>query len=401
MRILVDPGSHHLLNLGDVAMLEVCVERLRARWPAARVEVLTTAPGLLERHVPGAVPLPAAGRYSWLRQPESRGRRSPELRAAHALPARFTRPLLRTERARRGRRDLELRQFLDALLGADLFVMSGRGGIGDAFPDETVAVLEELRAANALGVPCALLSQGIGPLEDSGLRRTAARVLPSADLVAVREGRTGPRLLDELGVPADRVIVTGDDALALVPERPPAAGQAVGAGIRISPYSGMPAETAQRLSSAVTSLARGLGAAVEPLPVSRHPAEADAAALGSRAADQPETPADLIARIGGCRVVVSGSYHAAVFALGQGVPAVCVATSPYYRDKFLGLRSQFGDACEVVLLEGDAALERVADLAARAYRAWPSQREQLLRAARAQRAAGLTAYSRLGELVAP
>ena len=47
MRILVEPCAHHHLNLGDVAMLQVAVDRLRARWPDAWIGVITDAPDRL------------------------------------------------------------------------------------------------------------------------------------------------------------------------------------------------------------------------------------------------------------------------------------------------------------------------------------------------------------------
>ena len=57
---------------------------------------------------------------------------------------------------------------------------------------------------------------------------------------------------------------------------------------------------------------------------------------------------DVLTAIADCRVVVTGSYHAAVFALSMGVPAVGLAASRYYVDKFKGLADQFGPGCEVV-----------------------------------------------------
>ena len=127
-RILIDPSSHHLLNLGDVGMLQVCVERLRDLWPGSRIGVVTDAPERLERHCPGVEPVPATGRYALLGPPEPR--------VIRRTPAQLMRPLLRLERARRGRRPPALAAYVDALLATDLFVMSGRGGMTDAFIDE-------------------------------------------------------------------------------------------------------------------------------------------------------------------------------------------------------------------------------------------------------------------------
>ena len=49
------------------------------------------------------------------------------------------------------------------------------------------------------------------------------------------------------------------------------------------------------------------------------------------------SPEDVINCIARTRLVLTGSYHAAVFALAMGRPAICVAASGYYRSKFYGL----------------------------------------------------------------
>ena len=51
----------------------------------------------------------------------------------------------------------------------------------------------------------------------------------------------------------------------------------------------------------------------------------------------------LIEQISRCRLVIVGSYHAAVFALAQGVSAIGLAGNAYYLQKFEGLAAnQFG-----------------------------------------------------------
>ena len=68
------------------------------------------------------------------------------------------------------------------------------------------------------------------------------------------------------------------------------------------------------------------------------------------------SPAELISASASCRAVVTGSYHAAVCALAQGVPAVCLSKSRYYDAKFAGLKALFPEACKVVsLVDHDAA----------------------------------------------
>ena len=381
LRVLIDPSSHHLLNLGDVAMLQVCVTRLRETWPDARVDVVTEAPERLRRYSPVATPVPARGRYAVL------GNGGP--------PGRVRRRSLR--------RDPDVRAYLEALEAADLFLMSGRGGLTDAFPEESVAMLEELALAHEMGRRTALMGQGVGPLTDAVALRRAAEVLPEVDLFALREGTAGPARLAELGVSEERVVLTGDDTLALVGafENGARAPAGIALSVRVAPYAGVTLADAETLVAAVGAVGEDVRAPIVPVVVSVHPHEHDSAAVAALAAqaEPPSTPEEAIELIRGTRVVVTGSYHAAVFALAQGVPAIGVSASPYYDDKFRGLRGMFGDWCELVRLGEPRALERVAELAERFYLSWPEPREELLAAAARQVEAGRAAYGRLAGLV--
>ena len=85
------------------------------------------------------------------------------------------------------------------------------------------------------------------------------------------------------------------------------------------------------------SVAAALDAALVPLPISSHPADSDVASLMEMAAAAPsrwkeefqlDHPSKVVEQTGLCRIVVTGSYHAAVFALALGIPAVCIEQSP-------------------------------------------------------------------------
>jgi colanic acid/amylovoran biosynthesis protein len=108
---------------------------------------------------------------------------------------------------------------------------------------------------------------------------------------------------------------------------------------------------------------------------------------------------EAVARAGGCRVVVAGSYHAAVFALAQGVPAVGVARSPYYATKMEGLRERFGGRFEVVRIGGRRFEDRLAAAVDAAWRTPPEERAALLAAAERQVEAGRAAYAKLVPIV--
>jgi colanic acid/amylovoran biosynthesis protein len=100
-----------------------------------------------------------------------------------------------------------------------------------------------------------------------------------------------------------------------------------------------------------------------------------------------------------CRIVVTGAYHAAVFALAQGIPAVCLARSPFFVDKFLGLADQFGAGCEVLLLDDADLPKRLASAMERAWASAEQIRPVLLEAAARQIEISRAAYRKFHDLV--
>ena len=115
------------------------------------------------------------------------------------------------------------------------------------------------------------------------------------------------------------------------------------------------------------------------MPISWHPVEDDAAAIAEAlvANVRPGVPVgvrETVELVGGCRVIVAGSYHAALFGLAQGVPAVCFAASQYYVDKFAGLAAQFRDGCHVVRLDERGGVEAALEATASLWKAAPAAR---------------------------
>jgi polysaccharide pyruvyl transferase WcaK-like protein len=189
--------------------------------------------------------------------------------------------------------------------------------------------------------------------------------------------------------------------------RQPELGADVGINLRVASNAGVDGDLLDRLRPVLHEFARRRASALVPLPIAHHSAAADAqtirrllagfddAATGGTELDSPQK---VIAQVARCRVVVTGAYHAAVFALAQGIPAVCLSGSAYYADKFRGLRDLFGDGCRIVWLdEGSAA----ADLATELNAAWESAervRAPLLRAAERQIAWGRAALARVAAI---
>lgn len=424
LRILVEPSDyvlHHAVNMGDVAMLQVAVSRLAVLWPGARIDVLSDTPDVVPTVCPPATALSSTGRRLWLSPVVVPARVAARLPTpvTDRLPALARQLRLRSPRLaeavwrRRLRHDssaaASLHEFVDAVSRADLVVAAGMGGITDAFAEFGLGLLETLALAIRRRRKTAMVGQGIGPLRDPALRALAASVLPRIDVIAVREHLASRPLLDSLGVPAARTVTTGDDTVELAYRlRPERLGGGLGVNVRASDYSGVGSDEVRRLGQVLQDAASARRAPMVSVPISAVPGEADADTIRQLMAgyhdagdrdDRVLTPVHVIRRIQQCRVVVTGSYHAGVFALSMGVPAIGLAGSPYYADKFRGLSAQFGTGCDVVTLDGS---DFTAELSAAIQRSWASAddvRPALLAAAVRQIELGHAAYRRIFELV--
>lgn len=413
MRILIEPSSSHCLNAGDVAMLQVAYQRLRARWPQATIAILTSAPEALASYCPGAEPLDVAGRTAlWqtaLVAPRLGGMLGPgaiaaerSWRSRHPGTAR----LAVAARARDAVSGADA--FLAALGASDLVVASGAGQITDAFRDDALLVLDTLEAATARGIPAVMVGQGIGPIADPALLARCATVLPTLSLVTLREGETSRPLLSAAGVPDAKIRLTGDDAIEAAHQaRADTLGTAIGINVRVADYASADGFLGP-LRQGLQQAAARLGAGFVPVAISVHPQESDGATMqrllegvhGVRWASDAEVVAAALSQLRAARVMVTGSYHGAVFALSQGIPVIGLTNSAYYDAKFRGLRAQFGPSCQPFPLAQPDVPGRLAAAIAAAWADAPAGREPLLDAARRQIALSRAAYDEIVGLTA-
>ncbi len=403
-------------------MLQVAVRRLRLSFPSAEIRVLTHSPAALSAFCPEAIAQPAAGRVPWVSGRVLLGR-------LHGLmPGPFSRMLSRARMAM-GRRwpalvaallaarlpaasRARFRDFLASVRGADLFLVVGQGAMNDATRQHADTVLATLTLAQLAGVPTAMMGQGIGPLQGRALSARARVVLPQVRLIALREGLLGPSLLASLGVPEGRIAVTGDDAVELAyAQRRAALGSGLGINLRVSGNAGTDEQTVSRVREAIEAVVASLGRPpVVPAPIARGEAHdsdvigrvtAGLEGGGANTGVELDSPSLVIASIADCRVLVTGAYHSAIFALSQGIPVVCLEASEYYVDKFTGLLDLFPGGGELVSLKAPDLTPR---LLAAVHRVWndaESRRSGLLHAAAAQVAAGHAAYAQLAKLLPP
>jgi polysaccharide pyruvyl transferase WcaK-like protein len=342
MNILIDHGTMRFDNLGDIAMLQVCIDRLNQQWPGSRLRVLTYDAVEMRRHLDGIEPFEIELPKRWLALRSIVPRNLPlglgrlanrlEARAALTLPSEYRRAVA------------------DGIGDADLYVHAGAGILADAFPSAAGRRLSTIGSAVERGIPTALFSQGIGPLRTPELKRKARGVLPRVDSIGVRDMGSHARLVDDLGVPPKRARLTGDDALSIgFQSRRDSLGLGLGVNVRVSSYSALRPADLRWLASQLKGL---MGDAGEFIPLAIHRMDRGATGrLLSRIGDGSSQPwhdhrvPALVQVVGRCRLVITSSYHAAVLSLSQGVPAICLYRSPYYRAKFNGLCDLFPAAC--------------------------------------------------------
>jgi colanic acid/amylovoran biosynthesis protein len=393
MRIILDTalnnGAGEYTNMGDVSMLQVAVTRLNKLWPSASIEVLTESPENLARYCPHAMPLPRVARDLWVGDSFLFGRLHAYFPrwlsfcldgSGRILERKWPALISSMVRFRLALRDDEnicgiLMTFLKAMENADLFVVCGSGGFADSCRDWNMTTLRTMEVAIRRKIPVAMFGQGMGPLSDSEALFIAKTVFPAVSLITLRGGRGGLTLLESLGVEPSTVLTTGDEAIELAYDaRPHELGRGLGVNLRVTSYANVDTDFMEKIRPVLQECARRHNAPMIPVPIAFHSVARDHQTIQQLLAgydDQSDgglsldTPLKVIHQAGRCRVVVTGAYHAAVFALAQGIPVVCLANSPYYGAKFLGLEDQFGLGCETVFLNDpdvfrktDAAIER-------------------------------------------
>ena len=415
-RVLVDPGGYDGANIGDAAMLVALLSRIRRRWPAARIACHAADPAWLRGLDADAVPVDPGGAHAWNLEGAIAARlgvavrmAGPALVAGRALRQAWPdagRRLARVARRALGRDPAAVDRYLDEVRRADLIVKAGAGAITDAFAWHAYQALDTVAMGQRAGAVTALVGQGIGPIADRRLRRRAGEVLRGADLVALRDGAASHDLVARLGVPPERVTITGDDALALLAGRPPAASPAgLGVNVRCAVYAGLDAPAVAAIGDVLRAQA-ARGRHLVALPIERHADVDDLGAIARcvapltlDAGGAPRTPGAFVDTVEGCRAVVTGSYHGAVLALGSGVPAVAVTASRYYTHKMTGLAGLFGGSCRIVDARQADFPERLRDAIDAAWDDPASVRTGLRAAAAEQAARGHAAFDRLADRV--
>lgn len=184
-----------------------------------------------------------------------------------------------------------------------------------------------LTAAVALGagVPVVNLPQSVGPLDRESDRRLVGAVFAASRLNLVRDDLSHAFLL-RLGVPAGRLVLTRD--VAFGEHFAPGAGPRFDLGINIRHGFNGHANLDVLRAFLVRLNAERPG--LQPLvySTSHVPDDRLAAAVAGLARIEPEMPRweGCLHVPSSCRVIISDSYHGAIFGLLAGRPVLCCPT---------------------------------------------------------------------------
>lgn len=409
MTIFLDPSCYHIANLGDMAMLTVTLRRIREAAPATEVRVVNRHPDYFSSRV---------GPITFV-DPQDR-------RDFHQgfLPARITRLVaddeLRDWQLNLANQSPALAQFVgqtirgqkgnsatyhQQLISSDALIFSGGGIVNDAFHDLAISILNEADFMMRRGKPVYFFGLGLGPLDHPDLFAKAADVLPRVNRIYLREGELGIPLAQKLGIPESKYSITGDDAIGLTyPNHPEQLGSDIGVNLRIAEYSGLGPEEAQQIRPVLQNFARSVQAGLRPIPISllTHEADLDSVQpIMEGFENLPHPVQDLqsiegvIAEAGQCRIVITASYHAGVFALSQGASIIGISASPYYDSKFEGLAKQFPGGCRYLTVGTTFSPENLEALLQSAWNEAPQKREVLLQASAHQLELSQQAYQQV------
>lgn len=400
------------LNVGDAAILEGTIAVLRrALGDDVDVVVFDKAAAAASRYFPWATfrqalfSRPAAG---WRRRLSAWGW-GHRVRRFDAWRLRLVARWLGSAPALARRLlSAEARADLEAYRSADLVVSSGGTYLVEKYGLEPPILDYELTLA--LGRPLVFFTQSLGPFRDPDNRRRLGRIFREARALLVRDAPSQAHL-EELGVPAYRVLRCADAAFALARDPAPSGDSDRPPRIAISVREWRhfrttdPAEGQRRyldsVAALVARLVRERDASVVFLSTCQGMPEywtddsqaalEIAGRLREDVARRVEVdreargPRELIDAYAGFDAVVATRMHAAILALCAGTPVLPIAYEFKTRALFegMGLGEWVTDieaiSPDSFSVRGDAFLSALPDLRATVAREVPRLREAAFR----------------------
>ena len=366
MKILVDHGSSH--NLGDTAMIEAVVGRLRRLVPDAQLFVVDNSflrtriwelPDVFRQEPYALRPLRpsllAKLRFLW-RWDEVRLRVTSRFFLASL--GTVLRPgsisLWHDKKAEGHARTLG--EFCEPF---DVLHVVGGGNLTDSFYAQLFARCSLISSFGEQEKPVILTGQQLGPFASRLSKTGLARALRKAVFVGLREPTDSWKFCQEAHLEPGRYEVMGDDSLGLAPADGSVVSELLArngvqernflaANVRVARYAPKHRKHLREIATIIDRVASEFGMPVVVVPIALNPWDSDVPsgitlASAMRAArvvaldEDGLTPGLVKGVLGKAFGAIGVSYHFCTFALSQGVPAVCLFDGDYYSQKARGL----------------------------------------------------------------
>lgn len=421
MRVLIDNSGYELRNFGDLAMLQVAVKRVKDMLGNSEVFVFTADSSRLKTYCPEAIAVPSGvffkGRQVWLApwcifgglhhllpKPLHSKLKFLEKNIQQCFPHLSRRWIEWRFRKKKAVLE-EFKNYFSLVESSDIVIASGGGYINDTFEVHAEVVLGTVSLAQSLKKPTFLFGQGIGPITSSKLLHLCKKVLPNLEQLCLRENASFSRLVKSLGIDEEKILVTGDDAIEIV--RGDCSSKIhsnIGVNLRLAKYSEVGGNAVDKIRKIVLNAKNKYQASLIPVPISTYEADSDVVSLKNMFKENIEdsyfnlTSVEQVSEnVAQCRIVITGSYHAGVFALSRGLQVIGLVKSQYYIDKFNGLADQFKNGVHIVDLSTPDFAEVLSAAIDKAWEETPTYRDSLLHQADQQMQLSKKGYQFLGE----
>jgi polysaccharide pyruvyl transferase WcaK-like protein len=353
--VIADLNDLANFHVGDEAMFEANLNRLRNLFPAANFTVLSQSPAFTARHYN----VRALPYFGFSPKPGESAPRKALLQTILEQAKITGKSEAETERIIPG----PCQALFESLKNCDALIVSGGGNISSTWPHHLYERVALIKIAALYGKPAIITGQTFGPNFTPEDRALLKETLPLARLIGVRE-KASFEICRELGLPASKILYQLDDAAFLKPFSPQAKADPALAkllatakpwlAVTIHHFTDFETAPGQRrlqaLAGQILKICHETGAhpvflshaAVTP-GFDTWPDEAVGQRLARLLEPAIEMPVigvrptgEVAYLTGQAALVISTRYHPLVFGLAAGVPALGIYVDHYTEIKLRG-----------------------------------------------------------------
>lgn len=390
MKILIDHGASY--NLGDIAMLEAVVLRLRRLSSGVNLFIIDNPAGL-RTHL---WRLPDVHRYSLKLKPKLSGLFENARffwrydafwrRIVYNIALSFRGAFAAKSSCCCGSDEIKQRGLDELCVDFDGLLITGGGNLNDSFPESLFSKCCLINAFIEQFKPVMLTGQQIGPLKRYLPAKCLSKVLSMVNFIGLREPGESLNFVRRVGIDSNRFEIMGDDSLGLEPAEEPVVLELLNkynlkpmeflaVNIRVSSYAKEFKRQLFKIGLLFEKLAEKLNMSLLVVPIAFNPGDSDCLSgqklitaircPNIKILEYP-VPSPSITKgvLGKAFGVVGVSYHFCTFALSRGVSAVCLYDGKYYSQKAKGLQLFWKDyrfAHPLKDIDIDSAVEQISE----------------------------------------